>query len=555
VVARAQPLESLGRYEVLGVLATGGMAEVLLARVNGPSGFERPVVIKRILPHLARERVFRDMFLEESKIVARIRHRNVVAVHELGEEAQELYLVMEYLEGESLAAIQRRLRMRKEKLPVHIAAYITAEACAGLHAAHEQLDQNGRPLGVVHRDLSPHNVFVLYDGQVKVIDFGIAKTAESTAKTQTGQIKGKFAYMAPEQVRAEPLDRRTDVFALGIVLWETATGERLFEREHDLLVFKALCEDPIPKASSKREGFPPEIEEICDRALRRSPHERYETALEMRKALLTATRNRGEQSPEDELGAIVVDLFDERFAKKRDLLARIQRGANVATVAFMDDSFPSGGALQLARPLQSSRRDHEVTQQQETPPISAASDMGTNGALLATNSGAEPRRRSIFFYAVPALVAVVVGGLAALGMREPPPVAPAAATAAPQIPAAKKITVNLATNPAGARVRVNGVEKGVTPIDLAFDPSETEIVVEIEKNGYKLEREKLVPSVDQKLTISLAVEAPASASAVASATAAAPPPALPRGGVVVRPPPTSTGKPTATAAPGFQRFD
>lgn len=539
-------LESLGRYEVLGVLATGGMAEVLLARVNGPSGFERPVVIKRILPHLARERVFRDMFLEESKIVARIRHRNVVAVHELGEEGSELYLVMEYLEGESLAAILRRLRQRKEKLPVHIAAFIAAEAAAGLHAAHELADPSGKPLGIVHRDVSPHNVFVMYDGQVKVIDFGIAKTAESANKTQTGQIKGKFAYMAPEQVRAEPLDRRTDVFSLGIVLWEAATGERLFEREHDLLVFKALCEDPIPKPSEKRENFPADVEAICARALARTPGDRYESALAMRKDLLSSCR-RAEASattsaaPEDELGAIVVGLFEERFAKKRDLLARIQRGASVTTVAFVDDSFPTNGDLQLARPSPSGRGIVSP----DGPPTSGTGS-NTHATLLATSSGARTSRSPIF-YAVPAVAALGLGGLLAFSMRPTAEPAPAASTEE-AAPAPKQVTVSLVTSPSGARVRVNGTARGETPVDLAFDRSEAEIVLEIEKPGFKPERQKLTPSVDQKLSLSLAADAPV-ASAAASASSPVPT-ATPRAPATPRPPPP---KPSATG--GFGRFD
>src|SRR5262249_34107635 len=204
---------TIGRYEVVGELATGGMAEIFLGRLVGPSGFERPVVIKRILRQLSHKESFVAMFLDEARIVAGIRHPNVVQVQELGQDTGELYLVMEYLEGESVASLVRRLVAQGERVDYALAAHVVAEACAGLHAAHEA--QN-----LVHRDVSPQNVFITYDGHVKVIDFGIAKTEGRMAQTEAGQVKGKFGYMSPEQCKADPLDRRSDVFALGIVLYE-----------------------------------------------------------------------------------------------------------------------------------------------------------------------------------------------------------------------------------------------------------------------------------------------------------------------------------------------
>ncbi|HEY6461638.1 MAG TPA: serine/threonine-protein kinase, partial [Polyangiaceae bacterium] len=191
--------DKLGRYQILGELAVGGMAEILLARVVGPSGFERPVVIKRILPHLARQEAFVSMFLDEARIAAGIRHRNVIHVEELAEGPEGLYLVMEYLEGESAAGLMRRIFVRETSLDLALGSYIVAEACAGLHAAHELEDASGQKQHLVHRDVSPHNLFIAYDGRVKVLDFGIAKAADRITRTEAGQLKGKFSYMSPEQ--------------------------------------------------------------------------------------------------------------------------------------------------------------------------------------------------------------------------------------------------------------------------------------------------------------------------------------------------------------------
>src|SRR5262245_61887209 len=212
--------ERIGRYEVVGELAIGGMATILLGRLVGPRGFEHPVVIKRILPHLAKMPEFVDMFVDEARIVAGIRHPNVVQVTELGCEGDELFLVMEYLEGESVGGLLRRIWTQDGEIDRALAVYIVAEACAGLHAAHELTDEAGKLRGLVHRDISPQNMFVTYSGAVKVLDFGIAQAADRLTRTEAGQVKGKFAYMSPEQCLSQPLDRRSDVFALGVVLYE-----------------------------------------------------------------------------------------------------------------------------------------------------------------------------------------------------------------------------------------------------------------------------------------------------------------------------------------------
>jgi serine/threonine-protein kinase len=326
------PPRRLGRYEILGHLAEGGMAEIQLARLDGPMGFEQVVVLKRILPHL-RTQEFVDMFADEANIVAAIRHQNVVRVHELGREGDELYMVLEYLEGESAGSLLRRASVRDKRLSPRLAAHVVAEACAGLHAAHELVDDAGVSRGLVHRDVSPHNLFLTYDGGVKVLDFGIAKARHRHTETEAGQLKGKFAYMSPEQCYGKPLDRRSDVFSAGIVLYELSTGCRLFQRASDLETLKAVTEEPLTPPSRVVEGYPAELERIVMRALERKKNARQETAAELRRQLTAFVGSQSsERLPEEELSALMRELFHERIAEKKELLRRAKSGSDVTHV-------------------------------------------------------------------------------------------------------------------------------------------------------------------------------------------------------------------------------
>ena len=216
MLADRAPPARLGRYEVLGSLARGGMAELFVARLAGIEGFSRRVVVKRVLPGLAGDREFVDMFLEEARLAATLEHRNIVQVHDIGHDEEGHFFAMELLQGSDVAHVLRALSPRRAELPLAIALEIARGACAGLHYAHERLGPGGAPLGLVHRDVSPQNLFVTFDGAVKLLDFGIAKAAHRIADsaTRSGTLRGKLPYMSPEQCRGEVLDRRSDVFSL-----------------------------------------------------------------------------------------------------------------------------------------------------------------------------------------------------------------------------------------------------------------------------------------------------------------------------------------------------
>jgi len=334
-------LENVGRYDVVGHLATGGMAEILLGRLRGPSGFERPVVVKRILPHFAEQQRFVDMFLDEARIAAGIQHKNVVHVTDLGHSGKHLYLVMEYLEGENVASIIKRSLALKKRPSFGLAAYIVAEACAGLHAAHELQGDDGAPLGIVHRDVSPQNVFVTYAGGVKVLDFGVAKAfVRISPETEAGQLKGKVEYMSPEQARGKPLDRRSDIFALGVVLYELVSRRRLFKRDSVLAALEAIAHEPLLPPSQVAPSCPASLERVILKAMVKDPAGRYATAAEMRRDLLAVVHETlGSDDPEQALAATMQELFRERAAEKREMLRRVRAGDEhpVVPAAETDD--------------------------------------------------------------------------------------------------------------------------------------------------------------------------------------------------------------------------
>jgi serine/threonine-protein kinase len=283
----------LGRYQLLKKIAVGGMAEIWLAQQAGPAGFSKQLVIKKILPHLAADKAFVDMFLNEGRVAALINHPNVVQVFELAESGSDYYLVMEHVPGWSLRAIVTRAHEAKSPMPYGVAAHLVIGLCHGLHAAHELVDPQGRALGLVHRDISPENVLVARGGQAKVTDFGIAKATAAASGTRPGELKGKIAYMPPEQLTGKPLDRRTDLYAVGAILYEVLSGRRAFEVPADAALSTAILQEKPPPLRGFRPDVPAQLEAIIDKALSKDPNARYATALAMAReleAFVAATR-------------------------------------------------------------------------------------------------------------------------------------------------------------------------------------------------------------------------------------------------------------------------
>jgi serine/threonine-protein kinase len=311
----------VGRYVLYGAIASGGMATVHFGRLVGPAGFARPVAIKRLHPQFARDPDFVQMFLDEARLAARIAHPNVVQTLDLVDTADEIFLVMEYVRGLSLASLVRTLRRRGERVPPRIASGIVVGVLEGLHAAHEAKDDRGARLDLVHRDVSPHNVLVGTDGVARLLDFGVAKAAGRLQTTRDGKVKGKVAYMAPEQVEGLPLTRRTDVFAASVLLWEVLTGRRLFYGDSDADSLRRVLNDRVPPPRTLVPDLPPQIDGVVLRGVERSADARYPTAHHMALELSACLP----PAPPAEIGAWVEQTAADELNERASLIAAIER--------------------------------------------------------------------------------------------------------------------------------------------------------------------------------------------------------------------------------------
>ena len=339
---RFAPGTMLGRYELLATIGVGGMASVILARQRGPAGFEKAVVIKLIHPHLAQDAVAVNMLLDEAKVAAQLDHQNIVHTYELGEAHGTYYIVMEYLAGESLGQVLKQGQKQDFPMTPFLAAKVVADAAEGLHYAHELADFNGQPIGIVHRDVSPGNIVVQYNGSVKVVDFGIAKAQGRVTSTQDGELKGKYGYMSPEQIKNDMMDRRSDVFSLGVVLWESLARRRLFQADNvAATLMQILTGDRTPPSAFDGE-IPHALDAVALRALAPEPGDRFQTVGEMKQAIDDAIW-RARVSTAD-VQQHMVGLFSERMEMRRTLLARATReplsagDLEVLGTAFRDPS-------------------------------------------------------------------------------------------------------------------------------------------------------------------------------------------------------------------------
>lgn len=316
----------VGRYELLLELASGGMATVYIGRQRGAGGFERVVAIKRMHPHVSAVPELAASFMDEARIASLIRHPNVVNVHDVHEADGEHLLVMDFVDGASLANVMRAARKRKTRIPRPAALRIVVDALYGLHAAHEQTNLEGKPLGVVHRDATPHNILIGNDGSARLTDFGIAKAAERSVHTAAGLAKGKFRYMAPEQARGGALDRRVDIFAMGIVCWELLTGERLFAGESDAEVLLSISAGEYRRPGKVEPSVPGPLEEIVMRALAVDPDGRWPTAKAFAEAVTDWAQRTGELASPSDVARLVDEFCGQELRERRAALADIVAG-------------------------------------------------------------------------------------------------------------------------------------------------------------------------------------------------------------------------------------
>jgi serine/threonine protein kinase len=335
----------IGRYTLFGEIAAGGMATVHLGRLAGAAGFARTVAIKQLHPHYASDPGFVRMFEDEARLAARIHHPNVVQTLDVVAEKGELFLVLDYVQGETLSRIWRSLREQEELAPASVTASILTGVLHGLHAAHEAKDDDGKPLNIVHRDVSPQNVMVGVDGVARLLDFGVAKAAVRATTTQEGELKGKLAYMAPESLEHHEVTRLSDLYAVGVLLWEGLTGRRLFEAETEGQLLRRILLHPIETPGSLIQGVPPELDAITMRAIDRDPQKRFQTAREMALAIERVT---------EIARASQVSEWIARVAKK-PLEARAERVAELLGKSAAPSSSRISGESSAVRPLERER--------------------------------------------------------------------------------------------------------------------------------------------------------------------------------------------------------
>jgi serine/threonine protein kinase len=436
--------QRVDRYELMGEIASGGMATVYLARLSGVGGFRRFVAMKRLHPHLAGEKEFVEMFLDEARLAAGIHHPNVVSILEVGASPVGYYLVMEYVEGDTLARLLARAASTGQRLPTPVAVRIVLASLGGLHAAHELKDDEGRNLELVHRDVSPQNILVGIDGVARITDFGVARATSRLTSTRVGQLKGKLAYMAPEQASGDKLDRRADVFSAGVLIWETFASKRLFKADNEAATLQRVMNEPIPDLQRIAPHLSAELCAVVMRALDRDRDKRYASAAELSSALETAAVGRDGLAATREVAAYVKELLGEEIEQQRD-----------AVRAWLARSEPS--QVTAPNPLSSPT----------SVSVAAVSLPGeVSGSLTKDIGGVFAQRRS----RVPLLVAAVVllagaaaaGFLVARSQGAPPALVAAPLAAAP--PPAPPPSVTQA--PSASAEPAPSASDGPTPVTL-----------------------------------------------------------------------------------------
>ncbi|HET9929273.1 MAG TPA: serine/threonine-protein kinase [Polyangiaceae bacterium] len=498
--SRERPVRWVGKYRILSELGRGGMANVYLAVARGPGGVAKLVVLKALLPELASEPGALAMFLDEARLAAQLNHANVVQTYEVGTEGERQVIVMEYLEGQSLAQIIKRAELSGRPMPPGMAVRIVINALEGLHYAHDLSSYDGAPLSLVHRDVSPQNIFVTYDGQVKVLDFGIAKAASSSTHTATGIVKGKIAYMAPEQMVGDNVDRRADVFSIGCMLWAFATGKKLWKDTPDVHIMRRVINAEIPNPQSVNPAVDDELDRIVMRALAAERNDRYQTALELQEDLERYLDERSLTIKQKEIGNFVSTLFADTRAELKALIER------QITLAASDEFIGTADFSRSEVRTSTSGSGSGASAGSVARTLQSVDGTGLSGSQ--STAVGNPRARWVM---VAGLLLLGGGVVYALGKsrQDPPPVvaaprapAPANPTVAP--PAQPTLaTMQLRASPPEAQLFLNDEPLPSNPTAKVLPINGSVFRLRAEAPGYATGVEEFSPSRDAEVEIAL----------------------------------------------------
>lgn len=397
----------LGKYRLVAEIARGGMGIVYLALLRGPGGFNKLVVVKELKPELVQDPAFLRMFLDEARLAARLNHPNIVQTNEVGSDGDRYFMAMDYLDGRAFDRVRRRSYHAGAILPLPLQLRVIADALSGLDYAHHLTDFDGTPLALVHRDVSPSNLFITFDGQIKLLDFGIAKTRDSSLETRVGVLKGKLSYMPPEQARGERVDATADTFAIGVMLWEALTSRRLRNTQNDYALLRSLALPEMPRAATVNPLVPPMLDAVCARALAVNPAERYATAAELRQDLEQAIVATGLVATNRELGAVVASMFaDERSATSSLIEAHVARARTSSEEIDLPIIHGAAGSSALGS-TPSGEAQWPAWDVASSPLPMPPTVPGQGLVIGSTESIAQPARRSR-----PVIAAVTVASLA-----------------------------------------------------------------------------------------------------------------------------------------------
>jgi len=496
--------QRLGRFTILKHLASGGMADVLLARTDGIEGFARHVVVKRIRAEHAKDQRFIEMFLDEARVAAGLHHQNIVQVHDIGQANGEYFFTMEYLHGEDLRKVLSKVSKTGMHMPLGYVISIITSIATGLHYAHERLSADGEPLGIVHRDVSPSNILIGYDGAVKIVDFGIAKAAMRQTETKTGSFKGKVSYMSPEQCKGDPVDGRSDVYSLGVLLYEVTTTRRLFKNESEYVIMDAIVNGKVPSPRSRRPDLPEQLSQIIMKALAVDVTERYQSAEELRIALDRFAVGAGLMTSSSALATYMTQLFGKRPEPWLDNetlpnldATSAERPRRQITVPPREEVRPVPEAdvsqrFDRALPVEPARIGEIAAKETRT-----SANFGFERQSQVVRPPAPTRSRGALVGVLVAIPALAIGGFIAWRLTARDGEAPAASLAAatttaiaPPAPvSAERVRVDIELDADVPTARVV-YRRHITPTPMKTQMLASDIVelVEISAPGYKAER-------------------------------------------------------------------